>query len=57
MENRHRPNRKKPNRLVVYLGDELNNRVRDLMARLRYHTVQDFLESALSSMVEHGMEA
>lgn len=55
-ENRRRPNRRKPNRLVVYLGDELNNRVRDLMFRLRYNTVQDFLEAALSSMVSQEME-
>ena len=49
---KHKPSRKKPNRLVVYLGDELNNRVKDLMYELHFNTVQDFLEAALSSMVE-----
>lgn len=49
------PIRKKPNRLVVYLGDELNNRVRDLIANLGYRTTQEFLEDILSSMVEQSM--
>lgn len=49
---KHKPSRKKPNRLVVYLDDELNNRVKDLMYELHFNTVQGFLEAALSSMVE-----
>lgn len=47
--------RKKPNRLVVRLGDELYNRVRDLMTELGYKTTQDFLEDALTSMVEQSI--
>ena len=44
--------RKKSNRLVVRLNDEMYNRVRDLMFRLRYTSVQAFLEDALTAMVE-----
>lgn len=47
--------RKKRNRLVVRLNDEMYNRVRDLMLRLHYDTVQSFLEAALSSMVEQEL--
>lgn len=50
-------NRKKNNRLTVRLNDEMYNRVRDLMFRLRYDTVQDFLEAALVSMVEQELAA
>ena len=49
--------RKKRNRLVVRLNDEMYNRVRDLMLRLHYDTVQSFLEAALSSMVEQELAA
>ena len=49
--------RKKSNRLVVRLNDEMYNRVRDLMFRLRYTSVQAFLEDALTAMVEQEMEA
>ena len=48
--------RKKSNRLVVRLNDEMYNRVRDLMFRLRYTSVQAFLEDALTAMVEQEME-
>lgn len=48
--------RKKANRLVVRLNDEMYNRVRDLMLRLRYTSVQAFLEDALTAMVEQEME-
>ena len=48
--------RKKSNRLVVRLNDEMYNRVRDLMFRLRYISVQAFLEDALTAMVEQEME-
>ena len=48
--------RKKSNRLVVRLNDEMYNRVRDLMLRLRYTSVQAFLEDALTAMVEQEME-
>ena len=48
--------RKKSNRLVVRLNDEMYNRVRDLMCRLRYTSVQAFLEDALTAMVEQEME-
>ena len=48
--------RKKSNRLVVRLNDEMYNQVRDLMFRLRYTSVQAFLEDALTAMVEQGME-
>ena len=48
--------RKKSNRLVVRLNDEMYNRVRDLMFRLRYTSVQEFLEDALTAMVEQEME-
>lgn len=48
--------RKKTNRLVVRLNDEMYNRVRDLMLRLRYTSVQAFLEDALTAMVEQEME-
>ena len=47
--------RKKSNRLVVRLNDEMYNRVRDLMLRLRYTSVQAFLEDALTAMVEQEM--
>lgn len=48
--------RKKSNRLVVRLNDEMYNRVRDLMFKLRYTSVQAFLEDALTAMVEQEME-
>ena len=48
--------RKKSNRLVVRLNDEMYNRVRDLMFRLKYTSVQAFLEDALTAMVEQEME-
>ena len=48
--------RKKSNRLVVRLNDEMYNRVRDLMLKLRYTSVQAFLEDALTAMVEQEME-
>lgn len=49
-----KPVRSKPNRLVVYLNNELNIRVRELMYSLKFDTVQDFLESALAAMVENS---
>lgn len=48
--------RKKSNRLVVRLNDEMYNRVRDLMFRLGYTSVQAFLEDALTAMVKQEME-
>ena len=48
--------RKKTNRLVVRLNDEMYNRVRDMMFRLKYTSVQAFLEDALTAMVEQEME-
>ena len=53
---RRESRRKKSNRLVVRLNDEMYNRVRDLMFRLRYTSVQTFLEDALTAMVEQEME-
>ena len=53
---RRESRRKKSNRLVVRLNDEMYNRVRDLMFRLRYTSVQAFLEDALTAMVEQEME-
>ena len=53
---RRESRRKKSNRLVVRLNDEMYNRVRDLMFRVRYTSVQAFLEDALTAMVEQEME-
>ena len=53
---RNESRRKKTNRLVVRLNDEMYNRVRDLMLKLRYTSVQAFLEDALTAMVEQEME-
>ena len=46
-----RPARTKPHRLVVYLTDETNSAVRELMERLGYRTVQEFLFDLLSQAV------
>lgn len=48
---RPRPARTKPNRLVVYLPDDTNARLRALMQRRGYATVQDFLCSILTHLV------
>lgn len=53
-EKKQPPNRKKKNRLIVRVNDELNNRIRDLMAEMKFYTVQDFLEAALLAMVEQN---
>ena len=47
--------RKKQNRLYVRLNDELYNRVRDLMYKLSFETVQDFLEATIITMIEQSM--
>ena len=49
-----RPRRAKPNRLVVYLPDELYQKVRQLMAACGFATVQEFLETSLSGVVEEA---
>lgn len=46
-----KPVRSKPNRLVVYLPDDTNARLRALMERRGYATVQDFLCSLLTNLV------
>lgn len=47
-----RPVRTKPHRLVVYLTDDENARVRAMMTRLGFATVQDFLRSMLTEAAE-----
>ncbi len=49
---RPKPVRAKPNRLVVYLTDNDNARVRSLMERLGYRTVQEFLCDLLVNIVD-----
>ena len=49
-----RPRRAKPNRLVVYLPDELYQKVRQLMTACGFATVQDFLETSLTGIVEEA---
>lgn len=49
---RREANRKKGNRLVVRVDDDLSYKIHALMAELHYSTVQDFLEDALKSMVK-----
>lgn len=44
--------RTKPNRLVVYLPDDTNAKLRELMNRRGYKTVQDFLFCVLTNLVE-----
>lgn len=46
-----KPARTKPNRLVVYLPDETNERLRALMERRGYSTVQEFLYTILTNLV------
>lgn len=47
-----RPARTKPHCLAVYLPDETNERLRALMRRRGYATVQDFLCSLLTRLAE-----
>ena len=51
---KRRPRRAKPNRLVVYLPDELYQKVRQLMTACGFSTVQEFLETSLSCVVEEA---
>lgn len=44
--------RTKPNRLVVYLPDDTNEKLRDMMTARGYKTVQDFLFCVLTNLVE-----
>lgn len=46
-----KPARTKPNRLVVYLPDETNDKLRGLMKRRGYATVQEFLCTILTNLV------
>lgn len=46
-----RPVRSKPCRLVVYLPEDVNDRVRALMQRRGYETVQEFLCTILTNLV------
>ena len=46
--------RRKPNRLVVYLPDELYEKVRQLMTACGFATVQDFLETSIAGIVEEA---
>lgn len=48
------PRRAKPNRLVVYLPDELYSKVRQLMTSCGFATVQEFLETSLTGIVEEA---
>ena len=45
------PVRTKPHRLVVYLPDDTHNKLRALMERRGYSTVQDFLCTILTNLV------
>ena len=51
---KRRPRRAKPNRLVVYLPDELYEKVRQLMTACGFATVQEFLETSLTGIVEEA---
>ena len=51
---KRRPRRTKPNRLVVYLPDELYSKVRQLMTSCGFATVQEFLEASLTGIVEEA---
>lgn len=51
---KHHPRRTKPNRLVVYLPDELYSKVRQLMTSCGFATVQEFLEASLTGIVEEA---
>ena len=51
---KRRPRRAKPNRLVVYLPDELYQKVRQLMTACGFATVQEFLETSLTGIVEEA---
>ena len=48
------PRRAKPNRLVVYLPDELYQKVRQLMTVCGFATVQEFLETLINGIVEEA---
>lgn len=48
----HAVSRTKPNRLVVYLPDDTNEKLRDMMTSRGYKTVQDFLFCVLTNLVE-----
>lgn len=50
------PQRTKPHRLVVYLDDETHERIRGIMERCGYATVQAFLETMLRGMAEEMEE-
>ena len=51
---KHHPRRAKPNRLVVYLPDELYQKVRQLMTACGFATVQEFLETSITGIVEEA---
>lgn len=50
------PRRAKPNRLVVYLPDELYSKVRKLMTSCGFATVQEFLETSITGIVEEAIK-
>lgn len=55
---RRAESRKKGVRFTVRIDETLNYKVRTLMSKLNFTTVQDFLEAALVAMVEQSeMEA